>query len=151
MGNPKGRINGKNLGHRGLMAEALLKQGFSIRKTSKLAGISPTSASELRRKTLCDPMRADAIQAIRNSLRDQFTLTANACLEGIDQAKIKKASASELMRAAAQAADRCGIEPASTSERHNNYFFQQTNIQQAVITNGAPLPVTVTPSTREPA
>src|SRR5262249_45225514 len=115
MGNPRGKINGKRLGVRGLVAAALLREGYSLSRTSKLAGISESSATQLRKQNIYDVTQVDAI---RRTIRDEFAITGGRCLKAVSDEKLNKAGVAELVRSAAIAVDRAGILPPSAKEQY---------------------------------
>ena len=107
------RLTGSRLGTRGVLAQAMLEQGASVRTVRKVTGVSTTTASFLRRNKVIP--RAQ-VEAVKKHLQDRFALIASEALEAIDADKLKAAGFGELVRGAAVAANQAGITAPSVAE-----------------------------------
>jgi hypothetical protein len=109
------RSTGARLGTKGIVARALLKQGFSHRTVRKATGISLGSSVALKRNNV---IPAAHVEAVKRHLQGKFALVAFECLESIDEGKLKEARVGELVRAAATATERAGLSGPSDRELH---------------------------------
>jgi hypothetical protein len=101
------RITDARLGARGVLAQALLEQGVSIRNVRKATGISMTTALAMKRQ---NSIPREHVEAIKRTLQDQYTVAAHRFLQAaLADDKISESKAIDLVRMSAFAYDRSGI------------------------------------------
>jgi len=149
---PTVRPPGSTLAANGLAAEVLIDIGMSLRKTAKVTGVSERTVARIskhrRSNRYANALRADHVDAIKNSIRDKFLVASNSALDTMSDAKLKKSSALELAKISSICLENAGLGPTPIGDLHQNFFFTQVNDSAPVVPTP---PVDITPATTEPA
>ncbi len=124
------RLSGKRLGTRGIVAQAMLEQGASLRTVRKVTGISTTTGTFLRKNKV---IPREQVERVKRHLQDKFAMIASQALESIDEDKLKQAGFGELVRGAALAAERAGIGNVSVHEHYQAVMMKYDTIPDPIV------------------
>lgn len=147
---------GKLLKANGVLAQALIESGATVRAAAKQAGVSRSTAERMSRRQKANrysnALRDNHVALIKNSIRDRFLSKSSELLDAITGEDIKKASLLEKVKASSICLENAGLGPAPIGDLHQTFFFAvNTSGSQADSTSRPQAaPLDVTPSTSTP-
>lgn len=114
--------NGKLVGHKAVIARALMAEGATVTEAARKAGIGRNTAAALRDsdKFTCP----EHVELVRQHLRDKATLRVDSALDHISDTKLKKAKLKDLSSVVRALAPLAGIAEPSHIDTQINVLNQ---------------------------